>query len=457
MKKKIFIISLVLLVGYFLINYSINRDSFSNLKKYLSSENKFLIKKYLFPYKYQYQLENEILQYQSRSPINNVLFSVKRELDFKKSLKNFTTNKKTEKILSNGKILSKYELSNFFHSGINHTIPGSGYIDFHKNNLFVLSARGILGYSKDIQDTIIFTQIENNLNDFIGFEQFAKKNWFSFKDLLIHNNNIFVSFTEEFKEDCWNTSLVYGELNYDNIEFKKLFTSDDCIHSKNNTDNEFNAHQSGGRVIGYDDNNVLLSLGDYRSRFLAQDKKSVNGKIIKINLNDNSHKILSMGHRNPQGLLLDTQNNFLLETEHGPKGGDEINLINLNDLNNEELPNYGWPISSAGEHYKDPNGDKYDKYPLYKSHSKYGFIEPLKSFVPSIAISEIVKIGEKEYIVSSLKTKTLYFFKLDNENKIPDFKQIKVFERIRDLKFHNNNLYLFLEDSPSIGIISMSN
>ena len=39
----------------------------------------------------------------------------------------------------------------FFHSGINHTIPGSGYIDFHNNNLFVLSARGILGFSKDIQ------------------------------------------------------------------------------------------------------------------------------------------------------------------------------------------------------------------------------------------------------------------------------------------------------------------
>ncbi len=453
MKKKIFLISLIVLIGYLTVNYSINKNSFSNLKKYLSSENKFLIKKYLFPYKYQNQLENEILQYQSRSPINNVLFSVKRELKFKKSLENFETEEKIKIILSDDKILNKYGLSNFFHSGINHTIPGSGYIDFHNNNLFVLSARGILGFSKDIQDTIIFNQIENNLNDFIGFEQFAKKNWFSFKDLLIHNDNIFVSFTEELKEDCWNTSLVYGELNYDSIEFKKLFTSDNCIHSKDNIDNEFNAHQSGGRVIGYDDNNVLLSLGDYRSRFLAQDKQSVNGKIIKINLNDNSHRIISMGHRNPQGLLLDKENNFLLETEHGPKGGDEINLINLN---NEDLPNYGWPISSAGEHYKDPNGDKYNKYPLYKSHSKYGFIEPLKSFVPSIAISELVKIGEKEYIVSSLKTKTLYFFKLDNENKIPEFKQIKVFERIRDLKFNNNNLYLFLEDSPSIGIIPLN-
>ena len=74
-----------------------------------------------------------------------------------------------------------------------------------------------------------------------------------------------------------------------------------------------------------------------------------------------------MGHRNPQGLLFD-KNNIILETEHGPKGGDEINLINLGELNNDNIPNYGWPIASAGEHYRDPNGDKYEKYPLHKSH-----------------------------------------------------------------------------------------
>ena len=52
----------------------------------------------------------------------------------------------------------------------------------------------------------------------------------------------------------------------------------------------------------------------------------MNGKLIKINLNNKKHEIISMGHRNPQGLYLDKENNFLLETEHGPFGGDEINL-----------------------------------------------------------------------------------------------------------------------------------
>ncbi len=455
MKKYFFILVLFVLGLYFIINFTIGNKKFINQKSFLSSENKFLIKKFLFPYKYISQLENVILENKSRSPIHYVFFAVKKELDFKKSLMDFNTQKKKEVNLSNGKVLSKYILNNFY-TGINHTLPGSGYIDLYKNNLFVLSARGILGYAKNFENEIIFKQINNNLNDFIGLEQFYKRNWFSFKDLLIHDDMVFVSFTEEIEEDCWNTSVVFGKLDNDKVEFNKLFSSKDCIHSINNIDKEFNAHQSGGRMIIFDENHLLLSVGDYRSRFLAQDKNSVNGKIIKINLNDKSYKIFSMGHRNPQGLYLDKKNNLILETEHGPKGGDEINLIKLDELNyDEDIPNYGWPISSAGEHYKDPNGDKYEKYPLYNSHSEHGFIEPLKSFVPSIGISEIVKIGEKNYVLGSLKKKSLYFLKLDNENKIIDLKEVEVFERIRDLKFYNNKLFLFLEDTSSIGIISL--
>ena len=157
MKKKIILFTLLTLVAYLVINNTINKNSFTKLKNYMSSENKFLIKKFFFPYKYISQLENEILQNKSRSPIHNVFFAVKKELDFKKSLNDFKTKEKKEVKLSNNKVLSKYELSNFFHAGINHTIPGSGYIDFHNNNLFVLSARGILGYSKNFDNEITFS------------------------------------------------------------------------------------------------------------------------------------------------------------------------------------------------------------------------------------------------------------------------------------------------------------
>jgi hypothetical protein len=94
------------------------------------------------------------------------------------------------------------------------------------------------------------------------------------------------------------------------------------------------------------------------------------------------------------------------------------------------------------------------KYPLHKSHTKYGFIEPLKSFVPSIGISEITKIGNNKYVVSSLKDRSLYFFELFDK-KINELNRVEVFERVRDIRFKNNKLYLFLEDTPSIGIIDL--
>ena len=106
-------------------------------------------------------------------------------------------------------------------------------------------------------------------------------------------------------------------MNYEYTKFKKLFSSKDCVHPSKNIEKLVNARQSGGRIISLDESNILLSVGEYRSRYLAQDKDSINGKIIKINIKNSVHEIFSMGHRNPQGLFLDKENNFILETEHG--------------------------------------------------------------------------------------------------------------------------------------------
>ena len=81
---------------------------------------------------------------------------------------------------------------------------------------------------------------------------------------------------------------------------------------------------------------------------MAQDIKSINGKIIKINIYNSDYEIISIGHRNPQGLYFDNENNFILESEHGPDGGDEINLIEVSKINKNKIQNYGWPISLLG-------------------------------------------------------------------------------------------------------------
>ena len=74
--------------------------------------------------------------------------------------------------------------------------------------------------------------------------------------------------------------------------------------------------------------------------------------------------------------------------------------------------------------------------------------------MPSIGISEIVKINENKFVVSSLKDQSIYFFKLNNNKEIINLERVEVFERIRDLKYKDNKLYFFLEDTASIGIVN---
>ena len=461
-KILIIIMGIIIVISYFFITiFLIGDDKSHNIKKLISNEHKQIIKKYFFPYKL-ISIQQKELQFQKkkvqRLTEENRNLKVVLELNYKKGGRYIRTSESNIK-LSNNKNLKKYKLLEGFYSDIYKYDTKSGYIDFSENREFILSSRGVLAFGKNLNDQeVSFKQIQNNINNFIGIKEFTKSHESSIKDLLISKGKIFVSYTEEIKEDCWNTSIIYGIINYENIKFKNFFSPKECVHSIDNIDKEFALVQSGGRMVSFNDNYILLTIGDYRSRHLAQDKKSLNGKIIKINIDNSDYKIISMGHRNPQGLYFDKENDFIIETEHGPQGGDEINLIEVSKASKDKILNYGWPMASAGKHYggkRVENKKLYKKYPLYKSHSKYGFIEPLMSFVPSIAISEIVKIGKNEYAVSSMKDKSLYFFELNKQREIINLDRLEVFERVRDLKFKNNKLYLFMEDTASIGVISL--
>ena len=80
----------------------------------------------------------------------------------------------------------------------------------------------------------------------------------------------------------------------------------------------------------------------------------------------------------------------------------------------------------------------------------------MKSFVPSIGISEIVKVEQNKYVVSSMKDQSIYFFELNEQKQIINLNRVKVFERVRDLRFNNYQLYLFMEDTASIGVINLN-
>ena len=143
--------------------------------------------------------------------------------------------------------------------------------------------------------------------------------------------------------------------------------------------------------------------------------------------------------------------------EHGPRGGDEINKI-------EKGKNYGWPIASYGETYS----KRSQKKNIYlKSHEDHNFIEPIYSFVPSIGISEIIRLSnnfsklfQNNFILTSLFDRSIYRIKFDNSfNKILYKEKIYINERVRDIKYSNelSIVLLALEEQGELGILSINN
>ena len=149
MNKKIkYLIYLFLfLFLYLFINYFIiNTFNFSNLKNFLSENQRYIIKKYIFPYRYISTLENKIYENEYKLFTKDSLIAYsdtyQAELNFQISNNDIDTLKLKDTSLSNGLILKKNIFKSGFYSGIGINFSGSGYIDFYKNNIFVLSSRG---------------------------------------------------------------------------------------------------------------------------------------------------------------------------------------------------------------------------------------------------------------------------------------------------------------------------
>ena len=459
MMKKFFIYLLIIGFGIYFIFIIIYKSDFSiRIKNKLSAELRHDLKKYFFPYKY-IKDQQQIIE-GLRIQIGQLMTEVDEDTLIKQKLESvYFTKDENEEIIEinkkNFRIKNYYMSQNKIIRGIYITRPASLYLDYFEGNLFFLSSIGIIAYSDNINnEKLEFKQIKNNLGTFLTETQLRKNKWFSTKDLSIIGDKIFVSFTNEVKKDCWNTSILYAELNYEELFFEEFFVPRECVQEVVGY-TRLTGHQSGGRIVDFDKNNILFSVGDYNFLDLPQKNNSIFGKILKINKQSKKYNIFSMGHRNPQGLFYDTKNNYVLSTEHGPEGGDEINFI---DVNNKNIPNYGWPISSYGEHYggkSDLNNNLYLKYPLFKSHKKYGFIEPIHNFTPSIGISEVVGIGNKNYIVASLGYGALFDITLDKNNQIIVINEIVIEERIRDLVFKNNKIFIYQETTGKIGIIDL--
>lgn len=222
----------------------------------------------------------------------------------------------------------------------------------------------------------VWTQGQSGLLDIAAHPKFDENGW------------IYISFGKQMPDSTSTTSIVRFKLDGNNaVEQEELIQSLPAWKS--------NRH-FGSRIVFDNDGYLYYSNGERGDTPTnAQDLTNSHGKIHRINddgsiPNDNPFvdsvgavaSIWTYGNRNPQGLYFDKENNRLYETEHGPQGGDELNLI-------EKGKNYGWPVITWGIDYDDT--------PVSDIQEKEGMEQPLTYYVPSIATSGMTMVTSDKY------------------------------------------------------------
>jgi hypothetical protein len=202
-------------------------------------------------------------------------------------------------------------------------------------------------------------------------------------------------------------------------------------------------HQHGARLAHDVDGSVLLSIGDFRlgvdrvNRGLLWNGRPVEmqwpnsyGMIFRL-LDNGQHEVISTGHRNPQGLAVDAKTGTIWSTEHGPRGGDELNRI-------IQGADYGWPNVTYGVPYDYPPMPEGEwESGRWSNHAGYEL--PKFAWLPSIGASQLLVYYGNEFpawngdlLVSTLSNRSLRRIRLDEGQVIYD-ERIRLEHRMRDI------------------------
>ncbi len=261
------------------------------------------------------------------------------------------------------------------------------------------------------------------------------------------NGWVYLVFTEGIEGGRGLTSVARGRI--DGLEWKDeelIYRADD-------------EHFTGGRVhfgsrVVFRDGYLWFAIGDRGMQNLAQDKSTPQGNIHRLHddgrvpsdnpfvdhAEDALPTIWSWGHRNPQGLAFHPETGELWSAEHGPRGGDEVNLI-------EKGGNYGWPVVTHGINY---NGT-----PITEHISKPGMVDPVRQWTPSISICAIAFYTggdfpgwKNDLFVTGLRSEELWRLKTRDGGVAEEEIVLKGFGRIRDVTMGQDGLLYLVLNSP---------
>ncbi|HEY7885630.1 MAG TPA: PQQ-dependent sugar dehydrogenase, partial [Cellvibrionaceae bacterium] len=208
---------------------------------------------------------------------------------------------------------------------------------------------------------------------------------------------------------------------------------------------------------------LILTLGDgFDYREEAQSPANHLGKLVRLNLDgtvpaDNPNlndsnaapELYTLGHRNVQGIVYDSIHQRLLIHEHGPKGGDELNLIKPGH-------NYGWPLVSQGVDYTGARVTPFTSLP--------GFESPLLYWTPSIAPAgmsiyrgETFAQWQGDLLIAALAGKAVHRVRVNNSGaEIQEVLFTELNERIRDVQSGPDGAVYLLTDSANGRVLKIT-
>lgn len=323
--------------------------------------------------------------------------------------------------------------------------------------------------------------IVNSNNEIQSYEQDGLTFWSENNLDLIYEDNVYGSYENkgfdgglrkvfEFQENLFAFTNMYStseKCYFSSIlnitQFFEVFRSK-CLKGDNI---DFNNSSGGNAIL---DNSLLFALGapsvnNEDIANLAKDMRSPYGKVLRFSkerlLNKNhtnkyDFEIYSSGHRNIQGMA-NIKNN-IYAVEHGPKGGDEINLI-LKDRN------YGFPSYSLGSTYTfgkvEFQGTPYDAIGDIESYEP-----PLYAFVPSVATSNIAECPEQlsyRYkpltciMVSGLRGSISFVLIEPLKQKVISVETVNIGKRIREFSKGSSNINYISADYDGTYIMRLTN
>ncbi len=277
-------------------------------------------------------------------------------------------------------------------------------------------------------------------------------------DVVLHpdfNNNrwVYFSFAEP-GDGGVGTAVARGRLNGMTLDDVEMIFR---LRPKTNSGYHF-----GSRLIFGRDGKLFVTLGDRGDKPRSQRLDDHAGSVIRLNDDgsvpvDNPFvgrstvlpEIYSYGHRNIQGATLHPQTGRLWTHEHGPQGGDEINLP-------EATVNYGWPVITYGVNYG--IGTK-----IGEGTEKAGMAQPLYYWVPSIAPSGMAFYDGEAFpgwrgnlFIGSLKFRLLVRLEIEDGKVVHEERLLKgVLGRIRDVRQGPDGMLYVLTDARNGGLFRL--